>query len=124
MAKPRLRNNTEQFQKYATVIINKNLEKVAEETGVNIRKVVADQLYKTYTENVEKSYSPRATSTEHPYEHTDTFLESIDVVTEGNKVKVVINNKKYKQISERTTEQVYKFLTEGTVGRRILSILG
>ena len=48
MKKPKLRNNVGQFQKYATIVITKELEQVAEETGVNVRLVVADKLKETY----------------------------------------------------------------------------
>ena len=117
MAKPRLKNNIGQFQKYATVALTKHMQEVAEETGVNVRKVVADKLDETYKANVEASYSPRSPSRKSSYEHTDTFLENIYVDIDGDKVKVMINeNAKYNQMSERTVGQVYKFLTEGTVG--------
>ena len=42
MRKPQLRNNVGQFQKYATTVITKNLKQIAEETGVNVRRVIAD----------------------------------------------------------------------------------
>ena len=125
MAKPRLRNNIGQFQKYATIAMTNEMKQLAEETKVNVQKVIEDKLYETYTNNVRQSYGPRSSSNnKHTYEHTDTFIESISTVIEGDKVSIKIDeNKKYNQISERTVGQVYKFLAEGTKGRRILSIL-
>lgn len=116
MSKPRLRDTSgRRFAKYATAAITNHLQAVAEETGVNVRKVVADKLYETYTDNVKKSYRPRSPEGG-SYEHTDTFLNSIYVDIESNAVKVKIDNTTYPQISARTTEQVYKYLTEGTNG--------
>ena len=60
MRKPQLRNNVGQFQKYATIVITKNLEQVAEETEVNVRQVIADELKKTYKDNLIASYGPRS----------------------------------------------------------------
>lgn len=142
--KPRLRDNVGRFQKYATVHITKELKDIADEYKVNITTVVRDKLEETYKANVLASYAPRSMAggevasynkrkkaeekeaeEEHKvktrlrrkkltYRHTGTFLDSIDVVVEGDDVKVIIRDKKYP--NEKSTVDVYDYLTKGTEG--------
>ena len=99
--KPRIRNNAGQFQKYATVYITKELEAIAEDTGVNVRKVIADKLDESYKDNLKASYGPRSqagrnvsethkrmTST---YEHEHKMEEAVKTIVDNKTVKVVID---------------------------------
>ena len=145
MAKPMMRDNFGQFQKYATVHISKQLEKIAKEIEINVSKVVADKLEETYKTNVELSYgprsqrgreveaynkekkaleekdrkagikSPRRSRKKQTYKHTGIFLKSIYTEIENNVVKVKIRDDIYPDGGASTT-QVYKWLTEGTRG--------
>lgn len=128
--KPRLRNNIGQFQKYATVRITKKLGAVAEETERDVTKIVKEKLLETYKTNVLLSYGPRSQAgrevkeyNEDPYRahrkkltyrHTHTFEDSINVVVDDKTVKIVIEDAMYPDGA--STEEVYKWLTEGTVG--------
>ena len=130
MAKPKLRNNAGQFQKYATVYITKQLEDMAKELEVNITKVVEEKLLETYKNNVLLSYSPRSQKgrevkeyNEDPYRahrkkltyhHTGTFINSIDTEVDNKLVKVIIRDNQYE--NGKSTTEIYKYLTEGTVG--------
>lgn len=127
----RTRSNFGQFQRYATANITKRLRKAAENAQANIEQEIAEELEKTYKENVEKSYSPRHSGS---YEHTGLFLESIHAVVEKDpgigrdRVKIVFDEDvEYPptyiqgedgQLHERTVtvRDVYQFLTEGTKG--------
>ena len=123
MRKPQLRNNVGQFQKYATIVITKNLEQVAEETGVNVRRVIADKLKETYKDNLEASYGPRSTagrqiSKTHKkktstYTHEHKLKEAVETIIDGKTVKVIINNTKTYNDGTPVT-QVYEWLTKGT----------
>lgn len=123
MKKPKLRNNVGQFQKYATIVITKELEQVAEETEVNVRLVVADKLKETYKQNLIASYGPRSeegryivethkrkTST---YTHEHKLEEAINTIIDGKTVKVVIDESKTYDDGTPVT-QVYEWLTRGT----------
>lgn len=127
MRKPQLRNNVGQFQKYATIVITKNLEQVAEETGVNVRRVIADQLKETYINNLKASYGPRSeegryiaethktkTST---YTHEHKLEEAVNTIIDGKTVKVVIDKSKTYNDGTPVT-QVYEWLTKGTTPPR------
>lgn len=145
MAKPVMRDNFGQFQKYATVHISKQLEKIAKETEINVSKVVADKLEETYKTNVELSYgprsqrgreveaynkekkaleeedkkvgikSPRRGRKKQTYKHTGTFLESIHVEVEDHVVKVKISDDKPYDDGKLPSE-IYEYLTKGTEG--------
>lgn len=112
--KPQMRDNFGRFQKYATVNIKKQLEKIAKETEVNVSEVVAKKLKEVYKANVEASYGPRS-NTSMEYEHTGIFLESIDVVIEDRAVKVKIRDDK-QYPNGKLPSQVYVYLTKGTTG--------
>lgn len=150
MTKPTLRDNFGQFQKYTTIHITKQLEKIAKETEVNISKIVADKLEETYKTNVELSYSPRSQRgraveaynrekkaleeedrkkgiksprrgrKRKTYVHTGTFLESIHVEIEDHVVKVKILDDKPYDDGTLPSE-VYKYLTKGTEGGGLYS---
>ena len=107
------KDNFGRFQKYATINLTKKMQQIAEITQNNLQEDIADKLLEVYTHNVELSYTPTGDGS---YVHTGTFLENITTEIEKDKVKIVILNKKYEQPKERTTTQVYKFLTEGTKG--------
>lgn len=123
MRKPQLRNNIGQFQKYATLAITKELEAIADNTEVNVKQVIADQLKKTYIDNLKASYGPRSkvgrmvaethkrkTST---YHHEHKLEEAVNVTISGKYIKVVINGDITYDDGTPAT-QVYKWLTEGT----------
>ena len=131
MAKPRLKNNKGEFQKYTSVYITKELKAIAEDTAVNVRLVIADELEKKYKENVLASYTPRTTRGQDilkynkstgqgghkkklTYRHTGIFVNSIYTKIDGDRVKIMIKDEQYPEGA--STEQVYKWLTEGTQG--------
>lgn len=112
-------------RKPSTRDITKQIQKIAEDVQNDIEKVVADKLLETYKTNVALSYSPKRnvsgeSETANPYRHTGTFLDSIKVrVDRENATSIIaieIEDKPYAQLIPKTTEQVYTFLTEGTVG--------
>ena len=107
------RDNFNRFQKNATINITKKLQKIAETTQNKLQEDVAEKLLETYKTNVELSYAPRGDGS---YEHTGIFLDSIHVDIEKEKVKIVIDNVYYNQLSHRSTTEVHEFLTEGTDG--------
>ncbi|MDE6946558.1 MAG: hypothetical protein K2P14_05175 [Anaeroplasmataceae bacterium] len=126
----RLRDNFGRWQKYATLHITKHLQAVAEETGVNIRQVVADKLDDTYKKNVQASYTPSSEAGKDvlaynkdkynthkkklTYHHTGIFVnQAIKTVIEGNVVKVKIDEKVTYEDGTPATK-VYEYLTEGT----------
>lgn len=121
--------NSSRWAKHTAVLITKELEAVAEGTGVNVRRVVADKMKESYKRNLELSYTPRSVKgwetmlhnddpyTTHKrkltYKHTNTLRdEGVDVVIDGNWVKVVIKDVPYKDGT--STVQVYEWLTKGT----------
>lgn len=108
-----IRDNFGRFQKQATINLTKKLQETAKKKQIAIQHIIAEQLYETYTKNVLESYTPRGDGS---YVHTDLFLDSIYVEIEDDKVQIKIENNTYDQLSGRTTEQVHKFLTEGTDG--------
>lgn len=148
--KPRVKDTANRFQRYAAAYITKHLQQVANEHEIDVAKVVSDKLKETYIANVKASYAPRSpgemkkasynrrkereeledrkqgiTSRRSrktlSYHHTDTFVDSIDTVIEGQTVKVIIKPNKYedptgKNRFERTAVDVYKYLTNGTTG--------
>lgn len=103
--------NSSRWQKYATVLITKQLEKIAEDMEKDATKIIEDKLLKTYKENVLASYSPRSVAGQEvkaynekqkslekedkerginsrryrkkqTYHHTGTFVDSIYVETQ------------------------------------------
>ena len=131
--KARVRDNLGRFRKHATVVVLSELEAIAQTTGVNVKKVIADKLEETYKKNVEISYTPRSAKgwqtmmhNEDPknkrnkkkvtYKHTGTFLENIHSVVDGDLVKIEITKETYNdgKSKSRTTHDVYRYLTEGT----------
>lgn len=124
MAKSRMVNSS-RWQKHLTVMITNELKAVAEDTGVNVRLVVADKLEQTYKDNLKASYGPRSakgaeiqsthkrkTSTYNPT--SPTLENAITTVIEGNYVKIKIKDEKYP--NGASTEQVHDWLSEGTKG--------
>ena len=136
MAKPLLKNNVNRTQKYATVYITKALEEAAKNIELNIKPLVRDKLQETYTDNVRASYTPRTirgqeivAHNKDPYQthrkkltyrHTGIFANSIYTRIDGKNIKVMIRDEVYPDGA--STTQVYKWLTEGTMGRRKLSL--
>lgn len=130
MAKPRLRDNANRFQKYTTVYITKELEKQAKALDFDIKQDVANKLKETYVDNVLASYTPRSVRgqeikkynedkyTTHrkkvTYRHTGIFANSIYTKIDKNNIKVMIRDEQYSDGA--STIQVYKWLTEGTEG--------
>ena len=143
MAKPKIRDNFGRFQKQATINVTKKLAQVAENVEVDIIKVVEDKLLETYKNNVLLSYGPRSSkgrevaeynkkakeaeeadkqtgiNARHrrkklTYRHTNTFINAIQTEVEGNKIKIVLNDNTYP--NGKSVAEVYKYLTEGTMG--------
>jgi hypothetical protein len=126
MAKLRMINSS-RWQKHATVMITKELEAIAENTGVNVRLVIRDKLDESYKRNLTLSYGPRSsrgveaqethkrnTST---YTNTHTLEEAINTIIDGDYVKVVVDEtKKYGGDREVPATKVIKWLSEGTRG--------
>lgn len=127
--------NSSRFGKYATIMITKQLQAIADNTATNVRKDVANKLKESYKRNIKLSYTPRSaegwetlTYNEDPYRvhkkkltyhHTNTLYDSVDTVIEGNYVKVKLKPKTYNKGAGHTAtvEQVHKWLTEGTKGK-------
>jgi len=143
MAKNRVRDNFNRFQKYATINITKKLQKTADEIKVDIMKVVEDKLLETYKNNVLLSYVSRSAeglavaeynrkakeaeqkdrelglNTRHrrkklTYRHTNTFINAIHTKTEENRIKIVLDDSTYD--NGKSVAEVYKYLTKGTKG--------
>lgn len=128
-----MRDNFGRFQKHATINLTKKLQKIADQTQINVQETIAEELEKKYKDNVLASYSPRGDGS---YIHTNTFLDSIHVVIEEDRgigrsrVKVVLDedkkypqtyvydksSKKWVECEPRTVGQVYEYLTKGTMG--------
>ena len=145
MSKPLVRDNFGQFQKYATVHLTKRLKEIAQATEVNVSKIVADKLEKTYKDNVLLSYGPRSQAgrevmaynkkrkslededresgiksprrgrKKQTYKHSGTFLDSIRVEIEDKVVKVKISDDKPYDDGKFPSD-IYVYLTEGTRG--------
>lgn len=128
MAKSRMINSS-RWQKHATVMITKELEAIAEDTGVNVRLVIRDKLDESYKRNLTLSYGPRSskgvevqkthkrkTST---YTNTNTLEEkAINTVIDGDYVKVVVDETITYDNNDRNVPatKVIKWLSEGTKG--------
>ena len=133
--------NSSRWQKYATVLITKQLEQIADEVEKDATEIVKDKLLETYKENVLASYSPRSEAgieaqeynksqkskearegykrrlhrKKITYKHTDTFIEAIKVEVKDKTVKIVIDkDRTYKDGTP--VEKVYDYLVKGTDG--------
>lgn len=119
--------NSSRWAKHATVMITNELEAVAENTGVNVRLVIADRLKQSYKDNLRASYGPRSTQGEavkkthkrktSTYTNTPILEDAVDTVIEGNYVKIVID-KSVVIDGDRNVdaEKLLKWLSEGTKG--------
>lgn len=133
--------NSSSWQKYATVMITKELNEIADDVEKDATKIIKDKLLETYKNNVLASYSPRSEAgfevqayneyqksreqkegnkrrlhkKKLTYRHTNTFIEAVKVVSKNKYVKVVIDeSKKYDDGTPAT--EVYEYLTKGTDG--------
>ena len=122
--------NSSRWAKHATVLITKELNAIAENTGVNVRLVIADKLKQTYIDNLKASYGPRSLqgiataekykSKSSTYTNTHTLEErAIDTIIDGNYVKVVVDETVTYDNNDRDVPatKVIKWLKEGTKGR-------
>lgn len=131
--------NSSRWQKYATVMITKQLEQIADEVEKDATEIVKDKLLETYKTNVLASYSPRSEAgieaerynkyqksreqklgkrlhkKKLTYRHTNTFIDAIGVEVQDKIVKVVIDKDKTYEDGTPVTE-VYEYLTKGTDG--------
>lgn len=119
--------NSSRWAKHATVMITKELEAIAENTGVNVRLVIADKLKQTYIDNLTASYGPRSLqgiataetykSKSSTYTNTHTLETAVDVAIKDNIVKIIIDkDKTYGGDRNVPATKVIKWLNEGTEG--------
>lgn len=115
-----------QFVKGVSILITKELQKIADDVAVRVKPIVRDELEKTYRLNVYETYAPISNSgkavKEHndshthkqsqPYHHTGIFVNSTKAVIDGSVVKMVIEDHMYPDGA--STTQVYEWLTKGT----------
>lgn len=125
--------NSSRYQKQATVLITKALEQIAEDTGTNVRRAVADKLEESYKANLELSYTPKSAKgyavmmhNEHSkanykkkqvYRHKNLLRDSIYTEIDGNYIKVKIHDETYDEPHKKnpkSTVEVYDYLTKGT----------
>ena len=136
--------NSSRFQKYATVLITKQLEQIADSVEKDATEVVKDKLLETYKQNVLASYSPRSEAGQKvqafneaqkqrekedketyginsrrsrkklTYRHTNTFVNSIYTEVKNKTVMIKIRDEQYPDGA--STTQVYEWLTQGTKG--------
>lgn len=133
--------NSSMWQKYATVLITKQLEEIAEEYEKDVTTIVEEKLLETYKANVEASYTPRSSlgmetkeyneyqksreakeghkrrlhRKKQTYHHTGKFLEAIHTEVKNKVVKIVIDETATYDDGTPVTE-VYEYLTKGTNG--------
>ena len=131
--------NSSSWQKYATVMITKQLEQIADEVEKDATEIVKDKLLETYKNNVLASYSPRSEAgieakeynkyqksreqklgtrlhkQKLTYRHTNTFIEAVKVEVKDKYVKIVIDETKTYEDGTPVTD-VYEYLTKGTNG--------
>ena len=116
-----VRNNHGWFQKQASAYITRQLRKVANEVGVNVKLIIADELERVYKDNVRASFMPSSTQgastiaynesqkaleekdredgiknprrhrKKQTYHHTGTLLEAIHSEIGSESVKIVID---------------------------------
>lgn len=136
--------NSSRFQKYATVLITKQLEQIADNVEKDATKIIEDKLLETYKQNVLASYSPRSEAGQEvqafnkaqkqreeqdkeeygiksrrsrkklTYRHTNTFVNSIYTEVKNKTVMIKIRDEQYPDGA--STTQVYEWLTKGTKG--------
>lgn len=136
--------NSSRFQKYATVLITKQLEQIADNVEKDATKIIEDKLLETYKQNVLASYSPRSEAGQEvqafnkaqkqreeqdkeeygiknrrsrkklTYRHTNTFVNSIYTEIKNKTVMIKIRDEQYPDGA--STTQVYEWLTQGTKG--------
>ena len=132
--------NSSRWQKYATVLITKQLEQIANDVEKDATEIVKDKLLETYKENVLASYSPRSEAgietqaynkyqksreasegykrrlhrQKLTYKHTNIFVNSIYTEVENKTIKIKIKDEIYPDGA--STTQVYEWLTKGTKG--------
>lgn len=133
--------NSSRWQKYATVLVTKQLEQIADSLEKDATEIIKDKLLETYKQNVLASYSPRSEAGFEvqaynkaqksreakegykrrlhrktlTYRHTGTFLDSIKTEVKDKTVKIVIDGTKTYDDGTPVTE-VYEYLTKGTNG--------
>ena len=119
--------NSSRWAKHATVMITEELNAIAEDTGANVRKIIAIKLKESYRNNLEASYGPRSKRgveakethkrNKSTYTNSHDLEGAIDTVIEGDYVKVVVDkNVVYDADREVDAEKVLKWLKEGTKG--------
>lgn len=131
MAKSRMINSS-RWQKQATILITKELQAIADDTGVNVRQVIADKLKESYKQNLKASYTPRSvkgwetmanndfSDKKHKrkltYHHTNTLYDSVYASIEGNYVRIRLRDNEYDKGAGHSVsvEEVYNYLTKGT----------
>lgn len=132
--------NSSRWQKYATVLVTKQLEQIADNLEKDATKIIEDKLLETYKTEVLASYSPRSEEgkavqeynqyqksreakegykrrlyrKKMTYEHTKIFENSIYTEVSNKTVKIKIRDEKYP--NGASTTQVYEWLTKGTKG--------
>lgn len=138
--------NSSRWQKYATVLLTKQLEQIADDVEKDAAKIIEDKLLDTYKKNVLASYSPRSEAgieaqkyndyqksreakegnkrrlsrKKSTYRHTNIFVNSIYTEIQNKTMtrgKVVKIKIKDEQYPDgASTTQVYEWLTKGTDG--------
>lgn len=105
------RSNVGTWEKHATVKLTKKLKELAGKKQAELQADIAEHLLKTYKDNVEASYIKSGGN--YTYVHTNTFLDSIGVEINGDKIKIAIDDSR-KYDDETTVGQVYEWLVDGT----------
>ena len=130
--------NSSRWQKYATVLVTKQLEQIANNIEKDATKIIEDKLLENYKENVLASYTPRSEAgleaqeynkyqksreqklgtrlhkKKLTYRHTGIFLDSIYTEVKNKTVMIKIRDEQYPDGA--STTQVYEWLTKGTKG--------
>lgn len=130
--------NSSRWQKYATVLVTKQLEQIADNLEKDAIKIIEDKLLETYKTNVLASYTPRSEAglevqryneyqkrlekkdkkrrnkKKLTYRHTNIFINSIYTEVNNKTVKIKIRDEMYPDGA--STVQVYEWLTKGTQG--------
>ena len=127
MANLRSRNNLGQYTKNLDVLITKELQKKANEIGINIRPIIRDKLEAELKYNIYSTYAPVSNTgrsveeynnthkhqKKKSYHHTGILISSIKGSIDGNVVKAGPDeNVKYPDGTSAT--QVYNWLKYGT----------
>ena len=114
---PKVKDNFGRFRKHATVVVSKDIEELAKQAEVNVKRQVRDELLKTYKTNVAQSYLEGYTTSGRgghlSYHHTNNFLDSIHARIDGDIVKITIDDS-IKYENGKSTYDIYTFLTHGT----------